>query len=442
MLTLISTMGRTSSLFQLLLILFSCVPVQSEGCNVGWFGCKCQYQCHCKNNMACDVNGECVTGCDIDWFGTACQYANLATLPEVNVTIAPRQTTTWLTDGDDTTCNEDGNITSIHISWSTSYPFTWLRMKVKNTSLKFKNVNLTFLTSQKETPTCINKQVSFIDSTRIDYRCEMTETIIQLRLTGPALKSLCSLYISGGRNVALHQSADQTSTYNEGNIYFTASLAVDGNTTCNINDNSISHTLLEPKPSWSLRLDTPKVVNRFVIYNRVDCCMNRLKNFILTTFDINNKTLLTYQDLSPEAADIYTFPVRPHYPVSRIGIIPTDRDQKWDGDKFIVTICEIFMFGECMPGVWDLDCRHKCPEECPSWCQQDTGKCLSCLGHSDPPRCNTVCASGTYGINCQQNCSDNCYNNSCNSVTGECDKGRNGYKCQFSSRAADINLRD
>ncbi|KAK0064965.1 platelet endothelial aggregation receptor 1, partial [Biomphalaria pfeifferi] len=37
------------------------------------------------------------------------------------------------------------------------------------------------------------------------------------------------------------------------------------------------------------------------------------------------------------------------------------------------------------------------------------------------------CAPGTYGMNCQQNCSDNCFNRTCNSVTGECDSGCNGY---------------
>ncbi|XP_055884491.1 uncharacterized protein LOC129926171 [Biomphalaria glabrata] len=129
-----STMEKLFQPVQLLLILSSCVAVPSEDCMAGWFGTKCQYLCHCKNKMACDVNGQCATGCDIGWFGTGCQYVNLATLPDVLVTMTPTQaTTTWLTDGDDTTCNGNGDITSLQISWSTSYPLTWLRMKVKNT---------------------------------------------------------------------------------------------------------------------------------------------------------------------------------------------------------------------------------------------------------------------------------------------------------------------
>ncbi|KAK0064964.1 cell death abnormality protein 1, partial [Biomphalaria pfeifferi] len=52
------------------------------------------------------------------------------------------------------------------------------------------------------------------------------------------------------------------------NINCTASLAVDGYANCNLLDGSTSHTDDDPNANWNLTLDPPKVVNRFVIYNR------------------------------------------------------------------------------------------------------------------------------------------------------------------------------
>uniref|UniRef100_A0A2C9LI07 Fucolectin tachylectin-4 pentraxin-1 domain-containing protein n=1 Tax=Biomphalaria glabrata TaxID=6526 RepID=A0A2C9LI07_BIOGL len=289
--------------------------------------------------------------------------------------------TTWLTDVDDATCKED----TLHISWNTSYPFTWLRMKVKNTSQNLLSVDLTFTTSRNETFNCINKQVSIIDSTTVDYRCDMSDTITELRLTGPALASLCSLYISGGRNVALRQSAEQTSLHFEGNLSCNASLAVDGGIQCLLLDGSTSHTFdTDSNPSWSLTLDTPKVINRFVIYNRADCCRYRLKHFELTTFDINNNMLWTYLDPINEDTAIYTFTRIQNNAVSKIRITPTNREA-YD-TRIIISLCEVFIYGECAKGFWGLDCTQKCPEECLYSCQQDTGKCLSLLSQSDTPQ--------------------------------------------------------
>ncbi|KAK0065114.1 cell death abnormality protein 1, partial [Biomphalaria pfeifferi] len=70
------------------------------------------------------------------------------------------------------------------------------------------------------------------------------------------------------RHVALRQLAEQTNVHFENNFNCTASLAVDGYTKCNLIDGSTSQTDNDTNPSWNLTLDTPKVVNRFVIYSR------------------------------------------------------------------------------------------------------------------------------------------------------------------------------
>ncbi|KAK0065100.1 multiple epidermal growth factor-like domains 10 [Biomphalaria pfeifferi] len=403
-------------------LFLSCVLVTARACTSGWFGFKCQFMCHCSAKGTCQNTGRCLTKCDNGWFGESCQYQDLATIPGSTITTLPTQATlTWLTDRDETTCNVDDSLTSIQVSWNTSFPFTWLRLNV-NTPDSLTTINATFqLSTNPLTFGCNNPLVVKIDSKTVDYRCNLNDTITQLILTGTGLKSICSLYISGGRNVALRQTAEQTSTLHT----FGPSVAVDGNTQCTIYDNSTSHTGFEANPAWTVTLETSKVVNRFVIYNRVNCCSNRLKNFILTSFDINNNTLWTYQDTSPEVALIYTFTRLQSNPVSRIRIVPTTKES-FD-DQYIVSLCEVLMYGDCVPGNWGLECKKTCPVECPASCQPDTGKCFECVGHSDPPLCNTACSIGQWGLNCINQCSINCYNRSCDRTTGVCDKGCNGF---------------
>ncbi|CAL1548605.1 unnamed protein product, partial [Lymnaea stagnalis] len=89
----------------------------SAPCQAGWFGPRCQFQCHCAQD--CDVTtGQCLAGskCQHGWFGTACQYPNVElSSPD------------WITDRDDSTCNGDVNLESIVVTWIDAAPFTWLR---------------------------------------------------------------------------------------------------------------------------------------------------------------------------------------------------------------------------------------------------------------------------------------------------------------------------
>ncbi|XP_055887211.1 uncharacterized protein LOC106074751 isoform X2 [Biomphalaria glabrata] len=405
-------------------LFLSCVLVTAKACTSGWFGSKCQFMCHCSANGICDDTGRCSTKCDNGWFGQTCQYQDLATIPGATITTLPTQTTlTWLTDRDETTCNVDDKLTSIHISWDTPFPFTWLRLNVNTPDSLLAFTAAFKLSTNASTFSCNNPSVAIIDSKTVDYRCNLNDTITQLILTGPGLKSICSLYISGGRNVALRQSAEQTSTYIGNGLDLGPSLAVDGNAHCRIG--TTSHTDAEPSPAWTVTLENSKVVNRFVIYNRADCCLNRLKNFILTSLDINNNTLWTYQDTTPEAALIYTFTRLQSDPISRIRIVPTVKESS--DTQYVVALCEVLMYGDCVPGSWGLECDKTCPVECPASCQPETGKCFECVGHSDPPLCNTACSIGQWGLNCINQCSINCYNRSCDSTTGVCDKGCNGF---------------
>ncbi|CAL1548606.1 unnamed protein product, partial [Lymnaea stagnalis] len=91
--------------------------------------------------------------------------------------------------------------------------FTWLRFSV-DVSSDFENLTVTFKTSataMTEMP-CNKQQIFLVDNHTMDVTCNVTVDVMQVIIRGHSVKSLCSLYISGGRNVALKQSASQTST--------------------------------------------------------------------------------------------------------------------------------------------------------------------------------------------------------------------------------------
>ncbi|XP_055887231.1 multiple epidermal growth factor-like domains protein 10 isoform X2 [Biomphalaria glabrata] len=57
-------------------------------------------------------------------------------------------------------------------------------------------------------------------------------------------------------------------------------------------------------------------------------------------------------------------------------------------------------------------------------CNSVTGECNSgCNGYSNPPECTFECDRNHWGLNCQHYCSENCYNKTCDKVTGRCDSG-------------------
>jgi len=68
-------------------------------------------------------------------------------------------------------------------------------------------------------------------------------------------------------------------TATESSIYAPASRAVDGNTDGNFDDGSVAHTGYEANPWWQVDLGAPKTVNSVVVWNRTDCCGDRLSDY-------------------------------------------------------------------------------------------------------------------------------------------------------------------
>ncbi len=88
---------------------------------------------------------------------------------------------------------------------------------------------------------------------------------------------------SGGGliDIALHQPATQSSTLSGAD----AARAVDGNTSGNWNDNSLTHTNFDYQGWWQVDLGTVAPINSIDVWNRTDCCSERLSNFYVLVSD-------------------------------------------------------------------------------------------------------------------------------------------------------------
>ncbi|VVH67459.1 hypothetical protein BSPLISOX_2011, partial [uncultured Gammaproteobacteria bacterium] len=89
----------------------------------------------------------------------------------------------------------------------------------------------------------------------------------------------------GTVNLALGKPATQSSNYYETDRY-QAPQAVNGDTRGVWYTNSITHTKYEQGAWWQVDLGGQKNIKQIIIYNRTDCCVNRLSNYQVS---ISNK---------------------------------------------------------------------------------------------------------------------------------------------------------
>jgi YD repeat-containing protein len=81
---------------------------------------------------------------------------------------------------------------------------------------------------------------------------------------------------SSSSNLALNKPATQSSDPGWGGP---ASKAVDGNTSGNWPDGSVTHTNYEGQPWWQVDLGSMQSIQTVRVWNRTDCCGERLSNF-------------------------------------------------------------------------------------------------------------------------------------------------------------------
>lgn len=84
-------------------------------------------------------------------------------------------------------------------------------------------------------------------------------------------------------NLALGKPTAQSSTDHGGQ----STRAVDGNFNGNYANGSVTHTGNEPEPWWEVDLRENQLVTEVTLYNRTDCCSERLSNFRVELLDVN-----------------------------------------------------------------------------------------------------------------------------------------------------------
>ena len=109
-------------------------------------------------------------------------------------------------------------------------------------------------------------------------------------------------------NVALTGTATQISTSSGG----VASRAIDGNTDGNYHRGSVSHTSDTNDPWWNLVLNDVYTIQSIIVYNRIDCCSDRIRNFILIIYNGGTETYNSTGiiDTNVESSS-YTFTLSP-----------------------------------------------------------------------------------------------------------------------------------
>ncbi|VVM24287.1 hypothetical protein BSPWISOXPB_5012 [uncultured Gammaproteobacteria bacterium] len=99
---------------------------------------------------------------------------------------------------------------------------------------------------------------------------------------------------ASGYNLALEKPATQSSTYPH-RIIAVAGYAVDGNTDGEFLNSSTTHTKDERGAWWQVDLGSKKNIKQIIIYNRTDCCANRLSNYQVSISNKADFSTHTYQ---------------------------------------------------------------------------------------------------------------------------------------------------
>ncbi|HEX5709557.1 MAG TPA: discoidin domain-containing protein [Pyrinomonadaceae bacterium] len=116
-----------------------------------------------------------------------------------------------------------------------------------------------------------------------------TGRYVRIQLSGTNHLSLAEVEIvgqfiapAGASNLALGRAATQASTGFGGS----AARAVDGDTVGDWAHNSVSATLQEARPWWQVDLGATRQLDTVRVWNRTDCCADRLSNFYVLVSDV------------------------------------------------------------------------------------------------------------------------------------------------------------
>jgi F5/8 type C domain len=107
-----------------------------------------------------------------------------------------------------------------------------------------------------------------------------TGRYVRVQLAGTNALSLAEVEVMSAVNLATGKPATQSTT-----LYTTAAVAVDGNTNGSFGAGSTTHTEFTPQPWWQVDLGNSQNLDAIRLWNRTDCCGDRLSNFYVLVSD-------------------------------------------------------------------------------------------------------------------------------------------------------------
>ncbi|BFZ22083.1 hypothetical protein BsWGS_25122 [Bradybaena similaris] len=391
----------------LLLEILMTKPTISDACDSGWFGPLCKLQCHCKLSACNGKTGSCPLGepCAPSYFGPGCQYVNWA------FTDSDKRTPAFLRDEDVNTCNDNPSATSVTLTFGTPHRVIWFRMLLNEESM----FNAFLVRKANSDNLCQNMETFHVDKHTVDVVCGREVLADTITIEGEMAAHVCSIIVSGGRNVALKQDTAQVSA-NLKPPFGTSDRAVDGSTIPRL------ELCIRTAPSiygswWRVRFQTPYVLHRVVIYS------NEIKHdmsyFRLVTYDESYNTLNAYENPG-RIQPVYYVNLSSGLAVTEVRMSKQRESPNWVDRYF--NFCEVQAYSHalCPPGTFGFSCNQSC-SSCPrSKCSPFTGQCApKCLGLQTGYNCE-VCPDGTFGRLCEHICSSQCTGGLCDRLSGNC----------------------
>ncbi|KAK3580427.1 hypothetical protein CHS0354_035469 [Potamilus streckersoni] len=413
---------------------FSVHSSQVENCARGnhsfaRFGPTCEFLCHCGINQCDRVTGACPNNgeCDGGWMGSGCQYANIAH----NTTVYSNHlnNTAIIVDGRRKSCPYKSQLNSnpayVTVSFGREVKITEVNIVFSNSddippfTIRVFDGNQTFVCGSVGNTTVQTEYVINCNSTLYGQN-------LSINSESPAALNICEIQVSAGRNLAYGKSALQSSLYE---TYY-ASNAVDGLTYDATSSRTCTHTPESENPWWIVDLQASIMIQWFRIFNRPDdkdtTLNERLRNFRILLTQDNVTFNQYYQDQNNGLND----PPLVIEPGLKPDVLARFVKIDLNGTNRILTLCEVQVFGECVPGYYGGNCEKPCLNCKNLDCDKITGRCKSCVAGKLGDLCQIDCDDGFYGDNCSH---------SCGKCLGLCDKedGRCSTGCQDGWKGAE-----
>jgi hypothetical protein len=154
-----------------------------------------------------------------------------------------------------------------------------------------------------------------------------------------------------------------SSVSSSASILASSSLAVDGNRNTDWGGGSCAQTNTESNPWWKLDFGQARSVRSVTVWNRGDCCQDRLDNFHIRIGNTSSAF-----NANPLCATGVRAPVSPPYSQ----VVPCHGVGRYlfivlQGSTRILTLCGVVIDGnieECSPGTYTDTCRSSVRDEC------------------------------------------------------------------------------